>query len=342
VIGVLLVAGAVVVASALCSGTEAALLALPEMRARQLAESGGRRAKALLGLKLSMGRPIATIVVLNNIANIVGSMAVGVAATHAFGEAWLGAFSAALTIAIIIFAEIIPKTLGTRFAEPISLGLAGPLGVLATILSPLLWLLERVTRLFEGPPTASSVDEGRIQFLARQGRREGTIDADESEMIQRVFQLDDLTAQDIMTPRTAMTWSRARTPADELLVQFTTAQHSRIIIVGETLDDVVGVVLLRDVLLQWAKDGPQTIDESYAGLAAPRFVDPGVRADELLEQFLSRRQHLALVRDEYGQVLGVVTLEDVLEILTGEIVDETDRHVDLQAAARATAAEPAD
>jgi CBS domain containing-hemolysin-like protein len=301
---------------------------------RQLEHEHAPGAGRLLSLKQNMSRPIAAIVVLNNVANIVGSMLVGAVAADVLGETWLGLFSALLTAAIIVLAEIVPKTLGTRYAEPVGLVLAGPLLLLARLMTPLLWLLEHLTAALSGPDDGASVDEHQITFLTRQGRSDGTIDADESEMIQRVFLLDDHTARDIMTPRTRMTWVRSGQPLANLHEQLPTLQHSRIVVVGETLDEIVGVVLLRDALVGLLEDPTTLLDGSFAGLVQPQFVPVDIRADRLLDFFLESRQHLALVRDEFGQVQGIVTLEDVLEILTGEIVDETDRDVDLQEAAR--------
>lgn len=328
---------AVVAASALCSGAEAALLSVSDLRLQQLAEAGNQRARRVLHMKSHLARPISAIVVLNNVANIVGSIVVGGLATQVLGSVWLGAFSALLTVLIILFAEIVPKTLGTRHAELLSLWIGAPLSAIVWVMTPLLWLLEKFTGLFGKDVEGSSVNESQIRFLARLGGVEGSIDHDEVEMLQRVFQLDDHTAKLIMTPRTQMTWLRAGVPLSELRDQIRSSQHSRIVVVGETLDTVIGVMLVREALVALMDDEDTVLSGELDWVRPAWFVKPDQPADRLLEQFLQTRNHLALVRDEFGMVLGVVTLEDVQEILTGEIVDETDRAVDLQAVARGRA-----
>ncbi len=327
-------AALVVVSSGVCSGSEAALLSVPELRVRQLAEEGGTSARTLLAMKEAPARPIAAIVVLNNVANIIGSMAVGSAAAVVLDSPWLGVFSALLTLAIIVFAEIIPKTIGSRYAETLALWLARPLAALVWSITPLLWLLERITSTFGGHETGPVTNEDQIRFLVRAGSEEGSIDPDESAIIQRVFLLDDLSARDILTPRTRMTWLRAGSPLRELAERIRDSQHSRMVVVGETLDDVRGVVLQRDLLLGLLTEPDAVLDADWPHLQPPQYVSPDIAADDLLPLFQRRRRLLAIVRDEYGAVQGVVTLEDVLEILTGEIVDETDRDVDLRESAR--------
>jgi CBS domain containing-hemolysin-like protein len=336
VLAVLLVVGA----SALCSGAEAALLSVSDLRLQQLAEDGNRRAGRALTMKSNLARPISAIVVLNNVANIVGSIVVGGIATEVLGSAWLGAFSAALTILIILFAEIVPKTLGTRHSEVLTLWLAAPLSAIVVVLTPLLWLLDKFTGLFGKDVEGMPVNESQIRFLARLGGVEGSIDHDEVEMLHRVFQLDDHTARDIMTPRTQMTWVRQGQTLEELRHEICASQHSRMVLVGDTLDEIVGIVLVRDALVALLDDPELVLDASVRWVRPAQFVPPEILGDELLDYFLKSRSPLALVRDEFGQVLGVVTLEDVQEILTGEIVDETDLAADLQAVAREEAAEP--
>jgi len=323
----------VVLASALCSGSEAALMAMPNIRVRQLAEEGGTTANILLRLKEKLDRPIAAIVVLNNVANIVGSIVVGGIATEALGSAYLGIFSVVLTFAIILFAEIIPKSIGTNYAELISLLIARPLSAISWVLTPVLWAFEQVTRFIGGEGGATAADEATLRFMVREAGREDQIEDDERDMIIRVFSLNDLTASDIMTPRTAMTYLRANQTAKEQEDAIKASQHSRIVLVGDTLDDVKGVVMLRDLLISLIDGGamPEPTPAAYVRLDMP--------ADELMRHFLPARNHIALVRGPYGAVHGVVTLEDVLEIVVGEeIVDETDRDEDMQAVAMQRAA----
>ena len=326
----------VVVASALCSGSEAALLSVPVNRVRQLAEERPRLGQALLAIRLDMSRPIATIVILNNVANIGGSIAVARLAARVLGDAWLGVFSGCLTFLIIVGSEIVPKLIGERYAMSIAPWIAQPIRALATLLSPLLWLIEVLTsplsaKIDARGPTEPLTSESEIRLLARLGRREGVIEDDEADLVQRVFELNDRTAKDLMTPRTVMTYlsgDRALADSREEIIE---APHSRIIIVGETPDDILGVALKDHLLVALVRQRDQLLEELAEDV---QFVPETLQADDLLSLFRQTRQHLAVVVDEHGSVSGVVTLEDVLEVLTGPIADETDRWVNLKAVAR--------
>lgn len=318
--------------SALCSGCEAALFSVSLVRVRQLAQSNRPAALTLLRIREHMSRPIATIVILNNIANIVGSIIVGGIAARALGSEWLGVFSGMLTFLVIIFSEILPKTLGERYAEQIALIVARPVAALAFLFTPLVWVIERLTAPITRGQRLPTTNEAEIQLLARIGHQEGIIESDESEMIQRVFRLNDATAASLMTPRVNITYLHGDTLLGEAQADILASQHTRIIVIGESIDDVLGVVLKDELLAGLIAD--KHAQPISAFVREAQVVPETVRADKLLEVFRLTRQHLAVVVDEFGGVAGVVTLEDVLEVLTGEIVDETDRVVDLQEDAR--------
>lgn len=330
----LIAASIIILGSALASGTEAALFSVPIIRVRQLAESNVPGASALLSIKEKMSRPISTIVIFNNIFNIVGSIIVGGMAANVLGgdQLLVGAFSALLTLAVIIGAEIIPKNLGERYSEPISLFVARPVASLTVVMFPLVWLIERIVAPITRGPTRMSTNEAEIKLLAQIGQQEGSIESDEAQLIQRVFRLNDMTARSLMTPRVSLTYLHMDKTLAECREQIINSQHSRILVIGESIDDVQGIVL-RSHMLQALVEGQP--EKTVAQLARPaRFVPELVRADKLLEIFRESHEHLAVVVDEFGGIAGVVSLEDVLEVLTGEIVDETDRVIDMQARAR--------
>ena len=322
----------VLAGSALCAATETAILSVSRIRVRQLAQSKKPAALALFSIRQRINRPIATIVILNNIFNIVGSIVIGSLAAREWGDAQLGIFSAILTFLIIVFGEIVPKTLGERFAERIALILAMPVRFITVIFIPLVWLVERVTLPFTKGKKLPTTNEAEIKLLTNIGHQEGVIENDEAEMIQRVFQLNDLTAADVMTPRVTITYLRGELTLAEAKKDIIASQHSRILVIEETIDRTIGLVL-KSELLAATIEGKS--DSKIKDLVRPvRFVPETVKADKLLKTFQQTREHLAVVLDEYGGVSGVVTLEDVLEVLTGEIVDETDKIIDLQAIAR--------
>ncbi|YAF98804.1 MAG: hemolysin family protein [Nodularia sp. CChRGM 3473] len=308
------------------------MFSVSPLRIRQLAQSHNPSAVALLAIRENMNRPIATIVILNNIFNIVGSILTGNIATQVLGDIWLGIFSGILTFLIIIFGEIIPKTIGERYSEPIALIAALPVTGLSIVFTPLVWIIENVTAPFVKGKKRPTTNEAEIKLLANIGQQEGIIESDEAEMIQRVFRLNDVTASDLMTPRIMLTYIRGNLTLAEAKKDIIASQHTRIIVIDESIDQVIGFALKQNLLTAMVEGNN---NEKIANLARKvHFVPEIIRADKLLKNFIEAREHLAVVVDEYGDVAGVVTLEDVLEVITGEIVDETDRSVDLQEIAR--------
>ncbi|EDX85128.1 conserved domain protein [Synechococcus sp. PCC 7335] len=323
----------VILGSALCSGTETALLSIPLLRAKQLAQNKpSPGAIALLNIRQHVTRPIATIVILNNIFNIVGSIVVGRIATTLFSNTGIGIFSAVLTFAIILFAEILPKTVGERYAENISLIVAIPVRGATVICTPLIWLLEKITAPLTKGNRRPITNESEIRLLTILGYQEGLIEDDEAEMIDRVFRLNDLMAADIMTPRVAITFIPGSAILREVQDEIISSQHTRILVIEEDLDHVIGVALKAELLAALVQGHGEATVKSV--MRQVHYVPDTERTDRLIKTFQSLREHLMVVVDEYGGVSGVVTLEDTLEVLTGEIVDETDRNVDLQALAR--------
>lgn len=328
----IVVAAVVVIGSGLCSSSEAALLSVPLLKVRQRAEKKEPRARTLLAIKERINRPITTIVVFNNIFNIVGSILVGSQAAAVFGEAYIGVVSGVLTFLIIVFSEIIPKTVGERFAEPMSLAIAPTINVLTKVFTPVVWLLELVTRPFTRDSALSDTDEAEIRFLASLGRRQGVIESDEADMIQRVFKLNDVTAEQLMTPRVCVTAVDGASTLEEAVGAIADSQHTRIIVYDGSLDTVHGMGLKSKLLASYVRGQRST---RLSELAVPvRFVEERMQADDLLRLFQSTREHLAIVLDDYGGMAGVVTLEDVIEVVTGSIEDETDEPGDLVSVAQ--------
>ncbi len=320
----------VLIGSALFSGVEVALFSISLGKVMALQKKGKRGANSLLKVKENISRPITVIVIFNNIVNIVGSILVGFYATQTLGSGWLGTISAILTFLIIIFGEIIPKNIGENYAEKIGLIVAGPLLGLTKLLTPIVWLFEKITNKFSVKKNVASEEE--IKILSHLGHLEGSIEKDEKEMIQNVFRLNDLLAKDIMTPRSVIVSFPGNKTLGEIKDQIYNSRQSRIPVYGKDPNDIIGVCFLKEVLMALAKDGMdrKVTDFTYEVMT----VSPKSKVDYLLILFQKKRHHLAIVKDKYGTVLGLVTLEDVLEQLVGEIVDETDEIADLQEKAK--------
>ena len=316
----LLVVGLLLLGSALTSMTEAAIFSLPVSRVHVAIDAKRRGAKRLLAIKQNLSRPVSAIVILNNLVNITGSIAVG----QMIAEAWLAAFSAGLTFLIVVFAEIVPKTLGERYCEIIAPAVAPVVLFVTRLLLPLIILIEWICLpLKHAPSSLPLASEEEIQVLADLGDEAGTISPAESELIRKTFRLDDTTAKDIMTHRLNVRWLPGNRTVGELSADEIRALPSRIVVAEEgDLDKVDGVVFQRDILLA-AVRGDQHLSVNELKQPA-HFVHEGTPAPLLLTEFQRDHQHLYIVVDEYGGTSGVVTLEDVLEELVGEIEDEKD------------------
>lgn len=318
-------AALVVSVSAFCSLCEAVLYALPASHVADLAEQGNSSADTLARLQDQIDRPITAILTLNTIANTTGAAIAGSLAAAALSDGSVVVFSIGLTLAILLFSEIIPKTIGVVHTRVLAPWLARPLALMVFVLTPVIAVISGVTRTLagaSGPPV--SLDE--IASLARLGSNSGVIDEGEAAVIQNILTLPKRRARDLMTPRTvtfalAVTTTIAEAEAmDALMV------HSRIPVYGTGPDDIVGLVYRRDVL---AHDGPDDILET---LVRPvEFVIEKEPADRVLDLMLAKKTHILVVLGEFGGFAGVVSLEDVLEEILGEeIVDEFDRVVDLR------------
>ncbi len=322
----------VLTGSAICACAETALFSVSRVRVKQLAQSKKPAAVVLQSIRSKMNRPIATIVILNNIFNIVGSIVIGSLAAKVLGDTWLGLFSSILTFLIIVCGEIVPKTVGERYSEPIALVVAIPVQFLTVIFTPLVWLMEQITSPFTQQRKLPTTNEAEIRFLTMIGYKEGVIEDDEAEMIQRVFQLNDLTAAELMTPRVIVTFLEGNSTLIESQEEIIASEHTRILVIEESIDKVIGYSLKDELLAAIIRDqGNQKVNQLVRQV---HYVPETIKADKLLKTFQDTREHLMVVLDEYGGVAGVVTLEDVLEVLTGEIVDETDRIINLQEVAR--------
>ena len=314
---------ALVLASGLTSMSEAALFSVPISKvylARDEKRSGGHR---LAVIKENMQRPISALVILNNLINILGSVMVGYKAAEVLGDNYKGAFAGVLTFLIIVFSEIIPKTVGERYNLRISLLAATPLTVVTWLLLPGIWVIEQIARPFSGKANKDVTSEDEIRMMADMGKKAGLISGEENQLITRAFRLNDVTAQEIMTHRLELASLENNTPLAEINPSDLDMSHSRIVVTREgDLDNIAGIIYLRDLLLALAED---KTDLKVGDLKkTAHMVHESTPAHQLLEQFKVKHQHLFVVLDEYGGTSGVVSLEDVLEELVGEIIDETD------------------
>lgn len=324
----------VILLSGLWSGTEAALFSVDVIKARQL-RAKEQCSELFLYVVENKYDYVSTLVVLNNIVNIAGSMFVGLMANEEFGSA-SGIFSAVLTFLIIIFSENIPKAIGGRKSKGIVAFMARPLHFCKWILHPIILVVSGISNfilklIFKDKEEEESISEGEIEYLVSEAAKDknSEIRENEAKIIKRVFDLYDLKAKDIMTPRVLISSLKSSDKLKDVANQVKTSQHSRIVVTGESIDDVVGITYKEDLLIDLA----ESKEESTIGelkIDTVKMVSETISAEALMRIFKSEKKLLAVVQDEHGGISGVVTLEDVIEILVGEIVDETDQAEDLR------------
>ncbi len=327
------VVGVVVLTSGACSLCEGVLYSVSLSEIDALERAGRPSGAILRQLRSHIDRPIAAILSLNTVANTGGAALAGAIAARVFGSSSVGYFSAAFTLAILLLAEIIPKTAGVVYARRLAGPVARPIAILVVVLTPIIWLSRGVTRLVSAGKQADRVSDEDLLLMVRRGLLSGDLKPHEADVISNVLSLEVKTAAQVMTPRTVLFTLPATTTLADAAANDRLLQHSRVPVYDNDLDDVVGIIHRRDILQAAARD---EFDTTLDQLMRPaHFVVEGAKLDKLLRAFLEQRQHLMVVTDEFGSVTGIVTLEDVLEEILGhEIVDEFDQVADLRAFAR--------
>lgn len=314
--------------SALCSMLEATLLSTPLSYITGLEEQGRNGAAHLKRLKQNPDRPISAILCLNTIANTVGASIVGSLVYEVYGDALVGVFSTIFTFAILIFSEIIPKTIGTSYWRSLALPASVIINSMIFITFPLVWILERMQKLISSRSNQVSVSREDISAMVSVATEEEVIETEEKKMIQNLLKLDEVTAHEIMTPSVVV----EMVPGSMSIKEFYDSDntHSRILVYDEDNDEyVVGYVLRSEVLEKMAEDNFNTpLNDIIRPILT--FSEEDSVAD-IWEKLLEKKEHISAILDEYGSLRGIVTMEDVIETMLGqEIVDEKDEVVDMQ------------
>ena len=320
--------------SFICSLAESVLLSMTPSYIADIQENNPKKGQMLKQLKVdNIDQSLAAILTLNTAAHTLGSIGAGAQATIVFGSTWFGVFSAIMTLAILIFSEIIPKTLGTMYWRRLSGLVAYFVRTIIVALYPVIWFSERLTKLLVRGKQTNVFSRREFAALASIGEESGQIDPLESRIIRNLLAFGAIKVEDIMTPRSVMLAFEENKTVAELLVDRPKLTFSRLPIYDGDLDNITGFVLKTDMLLakvNHAMHKPLTQFKRDI-----TFVFSKMKLFDLLELMLKNRIHIAITVGEYGEVKGLVTLEDVFETLLGlEIVDEIDRVEDMQALAR--------
>ncbi len=320
--------------SAICSILEAALYSVPLTHIEILDNQGVSSAKTLRALKTDIHRPITAILTLNTVAHTMGAAVAGGAAAVVFGDSKLAIFSAVFTLIILIFSEILPKTIGVAYCKELSPWIAHPINFMVKILGPAIWFCQVLTRLIprHNDEYLASADE--VLAITALSHRAGEISSQEEKVIGNILELKSKYVIDVMTPRTVtFTLDENLTVAEALGHGSKWNHHSRVPVFNREPDEITGVVLRKDVL-QAAAEGMESIKLSTMKHPA-HFVPESARLSRIMLDFFEKRRHLFVVVDEYGSVTGVISLEDIIEEIVGhEIMDESDQTKDLRALAK--------
>jgi CBS domain containing-hemolysin-like protein len=317
--------------SFLCSIMEAVLLSITPSYVAALEDEGDATGTRLRELKKDIDRPLAAILTLNTFAHTLGAAGAGAQAVVVFGDAYIGAFSAVLTLLILILSEIIPKTLGAVYWRQLASPIAALIKPLIWILYPLVWLSQQLTKLLARGEQEQQVSRAEFAALANLGAEEGVFNPQESRILQSLLRFSELVARDVMTPRTVMVAFPTTKPVRE--ISDNELRFSRFPVFEDNRDHVTGYALRSEILRTVAEDrGDTPVGEIQRDVLTVPEMLPLPR---LFERLLERKEHLALVVDEYGGTQGIATMEDVVETLLGlEIVDEADTVQDMQVLAR--------
>jgi CBS domain containing-hemolysin-like protein len=321
--------------SHLCSLLEAALFSSRISTLNDKRSRGSRGAALLLEIKQTrIDDAISAILTLNTVANTLGATLAGAQAARVFGDMWVGVFSGVLTFLILVVSEIIPKTLGAVYAGPLSSFVGWSLHYMTKLMFPVLFVSRGITRLLTRGKSLS-FSRGELAAVIAIATREGAISSDESKIFDNLLRFNQVQVGDVMTPRTVVFMLPAESDVGRLLAEPEAEVFSRIPLYRGQPDNVVGYVLQRDVLGSVARGGET--GRPLEGFRRPiSFIPELASVGAALRQMLERRESIAMVTDEHGGIDGLVTLEDLTETILGvEIIDESDRIVDLrQAAAR--------
>jgi len=319
--------------SFLCSVAEAAILSVSRPYIELRLKQGHRSGSLLAEMKAEINNPLAAILTLNTIAHTIGAAGAGAQAAHVFGNAYVGIASAILTLLILVFSEIIPKTLGAHYWRQLAPATAYVLRGLVWLLYPFVLLSRYLTRGLSHGPLLRGFNRDELMVMAEVSEKEGTLDEQETSILKNLLRLRRARVMDVMTPRTVIFSLSQDLRVEEFFWKYESVRFSRIPIYRDDPEHLDGFVLRSDLLLAQARGNTDTPLSTYR-----RDMPVIPETNDLSQAFdtaLRERAHIILVVNEYGGTEGIVTLEDILETLIGlEIVDEGDAATDMQAHAR--------
>ncbi len=312
--------------SAFFSSSETALVTVNKIRMRNMAEGGNKQAETVIKTVENQGKMLSAILIGNNVVNLSASSLATVMASSLFGNKAVGIATGILTLLILVFGEITPKTMATYSAEKISLKVARYIYFLMTVLTPVIFLvnlLSGVVLKLCGVNTEEkreSITEDELRTIVEVSHEEGVLETEEKKMITNVFDFGESLAKDIMVPRVDMTFAQVDDTYDQLLEIYRKERYTRIPVYEDSTDNVIGIINVKDLLLLDSKEDFHIRDY----LRQPLYTYEYKKASELMLEMRKSLNNIVIVLDEYGATAGLITLEDMLEEIVGDIRDEYD------------------
>ena len=319
--------------SFLCSIAEAVFLSVSKAHITLMEQQDRSGGAMMRELKEDINKPLAAILTLNTIAHTIGAAGAGAQAAVVFGSAWVGVASAVLTLLILVFSEIIPKTLGAVYWRQLSGVTAHVLVMLVWILYPFVWISEKITKGFSYNEEPEGFSREEFAAMAELGEQEGQLQEQESRILKNMFLLNETPVTAVMTPRPVVFSLHESMKVSEFFSAYDDTRFSRIPIYDHNREHLNGFVLKSDLLLAQIRGNSDNELKHYQ--RELKAVVETKSVYEAFELFIKHRSHIMMIVDEYGGMEGIITLEDILETLLGlEIMDEKDKQMDMQEHAR--------
>lgn len=322
---------ALILLSAFFSSAETAMLSVNKVRMMDIAEEGNKKAALVLALLEKQNKLISTLLVGNNIVNISASSLATKLAIEAWGNAGVGLATGIMTIVVLVCGEVVPKNLAASHATRWALSVVSILKILVAVLSPvvvvLTWISDTVIKLSKGAEEDPLITESELKLLVNAGQEEGFLDETETEMINSIFEFDETIVKEIMVPRIDMVAINIDESVNTVIDLIIDAGHSRIPAYDGSIDNIVGILYAKDILKNIERDFDQW---KVRDLLRPAYYIPeNKKVNDLLTELRQKKVHMAIILDEYGGTAGLVTIEDLIEEIIGDIQDEYDVEEDL-------------
>ena len=309
--------------SAMFSACETAFSSVNKIRLKAAAQQGDKKSAKALKLAEAFDQALTAILIGNNLVNILSASLGTILFTLWFGKGGVGISTAAMTVLVLIFGEILPKSYAKSHAEQLVRLFTAPLSALIFLLKPLIWLFNQLSRLVQSKGGEPSVTEDELKVIVEQIEEEGVLEEQESDLVRSALEFDEIPVTDVLVPRVNITAIAKDTPIGTVREIFLSERYSRLPVYDETIDDIIGFITEKDFFGLLAQGGRSIRPIIKSIIRLPEFA----RISEAMRQMQRSKSHIAVVVDQYGGTEGIVTLEDIIEELVGEIYDEADEVV---------------